>query len=260
MTAPPDDTTTDLHAVIATLREERDAAVAREGKRDTDYAERAAHQGATVEVLQAIAASPGDPKPVFELIVRRARDLCDAYGASLAQVVDCSIVLRASVVADEALAKGHEAIFPRPVATDTLFGRAILAREPIQISEVAADQDLALREVTLRSAVRAAAAVPLMRDGEAIGAIDIARRQAGEFAQAQIELLQVFANQAVIAINSAETYRALQTRTSDLQETLEYQTAISNVLKVISRSTFDLQPVLTTVAETGLSRGGHQTG
>ena len=257
MVTPPDETAAGQNAVIAALRQqlaqssaERDAAVAREAKRDSDYAERAAHQGATVDVLQAMAVSPGDPKPVFEVIVRRACDLCDAYGATLAQVVDSSIVLRAYVIADEAEAKRHEANFPRPVAADTMFGRAILAREPVQLPDVAADQTYELREGTLRGVVRAQAAVPLMRDGEAIGAINITRRQTGEFSQAQIELLQVFANQAVIAISSAETYRELQTRTSDLRKSLEYQTATSDVLKVISRSTFDLQPVLRMVAET----------
>jgi GAF domain-containing protein len=250
MTAPPEDTTADLHAVIAALQAERDAAVAREATGDSDYAERAAHQGATAEVLQAMAASPGDPKPVFEVIVRRAREMCDAYGASLAQVVDGSIMLRAYVITNEAEAKEHEANFPRPVAGDTMFGRTILAREPVQLPDIAADQTYALREGTLRGSVRAQVAVPLMRDGEAIGAINITRRQTGQFSPAQIELLQVFADQAVIAITSADTYRALQIRTADLQESLEYQTATSDVLNVISRSTFDLQPVLDTLVET----------
>jgi GAF domain-containing protein len=247
MTAPSDDTTTDLHAVNARLRAERDAALAREAKRDTDYTERAAHQAATVEVLQTMAASPGDAQPVFELIVRRARDLCDAYGASLAQVVDGSIVLRAYAGYDEAAAKGHEAAFPRPVAEDTMFGRAIVAREPVQLPDVGADRTYALREGTVRGGVRAQAAVPLMQDGQAIGAINITRQQTGEFSQAQIKFLKVFANQAVIAITGAETYRALQERTAALAqrnteygERIEHQSATIDVLKAMSG---DPQPV-----------------
>ena len=97
---------------------------------------------------------------------------------------------------------------------------------------------------------RSQLSVPLLRDGKALGTIVIAANDPGGFSESQVQLLKTFAEQAVIAIGSAETYRALQTRTADLQQSLEYQTATSDVLKVISRSTFDLQPVLDMLAET----------
>jgi GAF domain-containing protein len=93
-------------------------------------------------------------------------------------------------------------------------------------------------------------AVPILRDGQPLGAISIGRPAMGPFSASQVALLQTFAEQAVIAISSAETYRALHTRTADLQETLEYQTATIDVLKVISRSTFDLQPIFDTIVST----------
>src|SRR6478752_4276391 len=90
MTAPPDDTKTDLHAVIAALRAERDAALSEKAAlvqasatRNSEYGERTEHQAATIDVLKAMSASPGDPQPVFDLIATRARDLCNTPRATL---------------------------------------------------------------------------------------------------------------------------------------------------------------------------------
>ena len=129
-----------------------------------------------------------------------------------------------------------------------MAGRAILERQVIHVRDVASDPMLSKAVRDLGGS--AILGIPLLRDAEAIGAIVLNGNPPGGFSDSQIALLQTFAEQAVIAITSAETYRALQTRTSDLQETLEYQTATSDVLKVISRSTFDLQPVLDTLVET----------
>src|SRR4029077_7016669 len=103
-----------------------------------------------------------------------------------------------------------------------------------------------VRDLGMRSIV----ALPLLRDGMVIGAVALNTMQPGGLSDSQVELLKTFAEQAVIAITGAETYRALQQRTSDLQESLEYQTATSDVLQVISSSTFDLQPVLDTLVAT----------
>ena len=127
------------------------------------------------------------------------------------------------------------------------MGRAILNRRVDQVEDITADPGHSFADVLGHWSVMA---VPMLRDDVPLGAITIGRPAMGPFSDSQVELLKTFAEQAVIAITSAETYRALQTRTSDLQESLEYQTATSDVLKVISRSTFDLQPVLDTVVET----------
>jgi GAF domain-containing protein len=149
---------------------------------------------------------------------------------------------------DPAVRAAYEAQFPMVPTRGWAFGRAILDRRIIRIDDMEAEPGLdpTLRGITAKSNVT----TPIMRGDKVIGAIGMGSRRKGGFSDSQVELLRTFAEQAAIAITSAETYRALQTRTSDLQETLEYQTAISDVLKVISRSAFALQPVLDTVVKT----------
>ena len=187
-----------------------------------------------------MSASPGDPQPVFDLIVERARDLCDGYGATVLEFDGRLLLHRASTGIDDdpAIRDAIIAAYPKAPVRSWPIDRAVLERRLIIVDDLEAEPNLdpALRNLTHKSVV----SMPLMRGEVAIGALALGGRERGGFSDSQIELLKTFAEQAVIAITSAETYRALQTRTSDLQETLEYQTATSDVLKVISRSTFDL--------------------
>ena len=201
-----------------------------------------------------MSASPGDPQPVFDLIVRRATELCNGLGTVLFEFDGGLVHFRVSYFT-EALdtAAYYAAAFPSAPTRGSISCRAILDREIVHIRDTDADLELSqvAREL-LKPMSRSQISIPLMRDGQAIGVISLALKDPGGFSDSQIEMLKTFAEQAVIAISSAEMYRALQTRTSELQGSLEYQTATSDVLKVISRSTFDLQPVLDTVAQTAM--------
>jgi GAF domain-containing protein len=263
MRGSPVDITTDLDPVIAALRAERDAALAQKSalveelaaqtaelaERNSEFGERIAQQAATIDVLKVMSASPGDPKPVFDLIVERACACCGAELAALTLLLDGDLLrLNATFGMTAARTQEFAAAYPPPVSQAFAGGRAILMRDTVQVPDTQADPGFAQRGTNVWH--RSVLAVPLLRLGIPIGAIGLGRSTPGAFSTAQVELLKTFAEQAVIAITSTETYRALQMRTADLRESLEYQTATSDVLKVISRSTFDLQPVLSMVAET----------
>ena len=144
--------------------------------------------------------------------------------------------------------EAYQRLFPMVPTRGSITCRAILDRQIIHVRDMATAPGVsaAVRNLGHKSQIL----LPLLRDGAAIGAMSMTSGEIGGFTDSQVALLQTFAEQAVIAITSAETYRELQQRTGDLQESLEYQTATSDVLKVISRSTSDVQPVLDTVVET----------
>ena len=209
MTAPGDDTIAVLRAEIEALRAERDAALAEKAAladalavRDDAFQERIEHQAATVDVLKAMSAAPGDPQPVFDLIVERARDLCDAYGATVFEFDGTRIYWRAAtgVSDDPAVRAAYEAQFPMMPTRDWHFGRAILDRRIIRIDNMETESGLdpTLRGITAKSNVT----TPIMRGDAVIGAIGMGSREKGGFSDSQVELLKTCAEQATVAMNS----------------------------------------------------------
>jgi len=252
MTATLDTAVADLQRDNAELRRQLDACRAELAARNSDFGERIEQQSATIDVLKAMSASPSDPRPVFDLIVQRARDLCNATTASLFEF-DGELVHLRSTFGIEAYRtpeafEAYHRLFPMVPTRGSITCRAILDRQTIHVRDLASEPGVsaAVRNLGHKSQI----SLPLLRDGVAIGAVVLSSGETGGFTDSQVALLQIFAEQAVIAITSAETYRELQQRTGDLQESLEYQTATSDVLTVISRSAFDLQAVLDTLVET----------
>jgi signal transduction histidine kinase len=206
-------------------------------------------QTATSEILNTIARAQTDVQPVFDTIVRSATSLCDAAFGTFYHFDGRLISLEAYHQLTDVELETSRRVFPRSAARDTAVGRAVVDARVVHIVDVREDPDYGVASVQEALGYRTVLAVPLLRDRRPIGILAMWRREVRAFSDNQIALLQTFADQAVIAIENTRLFTELETRNRELTDSLTQQTATAEILRVISSSPADLQPVLDTVVQ-----------
>jgi two-component system, NtrC family, sensor kinase len=211
-------------------------------------------QTATSEILRVISSSPTDVQPVLDAIARRAVELCGAYFANVFLVEADLVHWRAGHNVPPEGAAFMRSTYPLATSADEIVPAILRERRTLVLEDAQAafdgERQDSLRMMRNRAiGLRSWVGVPLMREGNAIGLLAVARREVKPFTDKQIALLQTFADQAVIAIENVRLFTELQEKNRALTETLDQQTATSEILRVISSSPADIQPVFDAVAE-----------
>ncbi len=211
-------------------------------------------QTATADVLKVISRSKFELQPVLDALAESATRLCEAERTAIL-LLDDNVYRIAARYGLSMELEDYQKQHPIAPGRDTLTGRVAQTGAVVHIPDALADPEYTYFEAQKLGGWRAMLGVPLLRDGSCIGVMAMTRDTPGPFTDKQIELVTTFADQAVIAIENTRLFEAEQARTREvtertheIAESLQYQTAISEVLAVISRSNFDLQPVLETIA------------
>jgi len=216
-------------------------------------AETQEQQTATAEILRVISASPSDVQPVFDSIAASALRLCDAKLCTVFRFDGELIHLVGSRHVSEEGAAAYRDAYPSRPGRQSGTHRAILTRAIVHIPDIREDPEYELRALARANDYGCVLSVPMLRDGQPVGAITTGREAARPFTKEQIELVRTFADQAVIAIENVRLF-------TETKEALEQQTAIAEILRVISSSPTDVQPVLDAIAERAVYLSGAMFG